>query len=205
MPSRTVVRRTNVRTGQEPSSRTTDLRAGQELSSCTTDLRTGQVPSSSSRTADLRTGHLTNQERRITRSHRLSEHTALAAHTALTANPPNPPVLFATNPSDSDPRSYREALNSLLYKHWKSAMREESRLDQIVQARRLGTRLDRIVRVYARLDRCFQAQLDRIVRFQQLALQYISAPVLEVRAHHFHYQCMIYALFDSRQIRHLSS
>jgi len=109
-PSRTVVRRTDVRTGQVPSSRTTDL-------------RTGQVPLS--RTTDLRTGHRTNQERRVTRSHRLSEHTALAAHTASTANPPNPPDLLAANPSDSDPRSYREALNSPLYKHWKSAMQEE--------------------------------------------------------------------------------
>ena len=42
-PSRTVVCRTDVRTGQVPSSRKTDLRTGQE-------------PSSSSRTTDLRTG-----------------------------------------------------------------------------------------------------------------------------------------------------
>jgi len=41
------------------------------------------------------------------------------------ANPPNPPDLLAANPSDSDPRSYREVLNSPLYKHWKSAMQEE--------------------------------------------------------------------------------
>jgi len=80
-----VVHRTNVRTGQEPLSRTTDLRTGQE-------------PSSSSRTTDLRTGRRTNQERRVTRSHRLR----LTEHTALAANPPG-----------SDPRSYREALNSL--------------------------------------------------------------------------------------------
>ena len=64
-PSRTVVRRTDVRTGQLPSSRTTDLRTGQE-------------PSSSSRTTDLRNGQHTNkgqrtkQERRVTRSHHLS-------------------------------------------------------------------------------------------------------------------------------------
>ena len=57
------------------------------------------------------TGQRTNQERHITRSHRLIEYTALAAHTESVANP-----------SDSDPRSYREALNSPLYKHWKSAM-----------------------------------------------------------------------------------
>jgi len=101
MLSRTVVRRTDIRPGQVPSSRTTDL-------------RTGQKPSSSSRTTDLLTGQRTNkgqrtnQERRVTRSHRLTEHTALAA-----------------NPPDSDARSYREALNSLLYKHWKSAMQEE--------------------------------------------------------------------------------
>ena len=56
-PSRTVVRHTDVRTGQVPSSRTTDLRTGQVLLSHTTDLRTG---------------HHTNQERRVTRSHRLS-------------------------------------------------------------------------------------------------------------------------------------
>jgi len=42
------------------------------------------------------------------------------------ANPPNPRDLLAANPSDSDPRKYREALNSpLVYKHWKSAMQEE--------------------------------------------------------------------------------
>jgi len=132
VPSRTVVRRTDVRPGQEPSSRTTDLRTGQEPSSSsrttdlrtgqvpssrTTDLRTGQEPSSSSRTTDLRTGQHTNkgqrpnQERRVTRSHRLSEHTAHS--------------VSAANPLDSDTRSYREALNSPLYKHWKSAMQEE--------------------------------------------------------------------------------
>ena len=55
-PSCTVVSCTDVRTGQVPSSRTTDL-------------RTGQVPLS--RTTDLGTGHRTNQERRVTRSHRL--------------------------------------------------------------------------------------------------------------------------------------
>jgi len=74
-PSRTVVRRTDsVRPGQEPSSssHTTDLRTGQVPSSRTTDLRTGQEPSSSSHTTDLRTGQRTNQERRVTRSHRLS-------------------------------------------------------------------------------------------------------------------------------------
>ena len=38
----------------------------------------------------------------------------MAAHSASAANPP-----------DSDPKSYREALNSPLYKHWKSAMQEE--------------------------------------------------------------------------------
>ena len=125
MPSRTVVRRTDVRPGQEPSSssRTTDLGTGQVPSSRTTDLRTGEVPLS--RTTDLCTGHRTNQERRVTRSRRLSEHTALAAYTASTANPANPPDLLAANPSDSDPRSYREVLNSPLYKHWKSAMQEE--------------------------------------------------------------------------------
>jgi len=32
---------------------------------------------------------------------------------------------LAANPPDSDPRSYCEALNSTLYKHWKSAMQEE--------------------------------------------------------------------------------
>jgi len=122
-PSCTVVRRTDIRTGQGPSSRTTDLRTGQVPSSRTTDLRTGQVLLS--RNTDLRTGHCTNQERRVTRSHCLSEHTALAAHTASTANLPNPPDLLAVNPSNSDPRSYREALNSPLYKHWKSAMQEE--------------------------------------------------------------------------------
>jgi len=139
MPSRTVVRRTDIHLGQEPSSRTTDLRTGQVPSSRMTDLRTGQVlssrtrdlptgqePSSSSRTTDLRTGQRTNKgqctnkdqctnkgqrtnrERRVTRSHRLTEHTVLVA-----------------NPSDSNPKSYREALNSPLYKHWKSAMQEE--------------------------------------------------------------------------------
>jgi len=125
IPSRTVVCRTDVRPGQEPSSssRTTDLRTGQVPSSRTTDLRTGEVPLS--RTTDLCTGHRTNQERRVTRRRRLSEHTALAAYTASTANPANPPDLLAANPSDSDPRSYREALNSPLYKHWKSAMQED--------------------------------------------------------------------------------
>jgi len=88
-----------------------------------TNIRTGQEPSS--RTTDSRTGQCTNQERHVTRSHRLSEHTALAAHTASTANPPTLPDLLAMNPSDSDPRSYREVLNSPLYKHWKSAMQEE--------------------------------------------------------------------------------
>jgi len=109
MPSRTVVR-----PGQVPSSRTTDLRTGQVPSSRNTDLRTGQEPSSSSRTTDLRTvqhtnkGQRTNRERHVTRSHRLTEHTVLAA-----------------NPSDSNPKSYCKALNSPLYKHWKSAMQEE--------------------------------------------------------------------------------
>jgi len=52
-----------------------------------TNVRTGQEPPS--RTTDLRTGQRTNQERRVTRSHRLSEHTALAAHSASAANPPD--------------------------------------------------------------------------------------------------------------------
>ena len=101
MPGRTVIHRT-------------DVRPGQELSSRSTDLRTGQEPSSSSRTTDLRTGQRTNKgqrtnrERCVTRSHRLTEHTVLVA-----------------NPSNSDPKSYREALNSPLFKHWKSAMQEE--------------------------------------------------------------------------------
>jgi len=98
MPSRTVVHHT-------------DVHPGQELSSCTTDLRTGQKPSSSSPTTDLHPGQrtnkgqCTNQVRGVGRSHRLTEYTALAA-----------------NLPDSDPRSYREALNSPLYKHWKSAI-----------------------------------------------------------------------------------
>ena len=53
--SRTVVRRTDVRTGQVPSSRTTDLRTGQE-------------PSSSSHTTDLRTGQHTNKGQRTSLS-----------------------------------------------------------------------------------------------------------------------------------------
>jgi len=78
---------------------------------------TGQVahtPGQSGQVVPGNTAQCTNQERRITRSHRLTEHTALAAHTES-----------AANPSDSDLRSYREVLNSPLYKHWKSAMQEE--------------------------------------------------------------------------------
>jgi len=64
MPSRTVVRCTDVRPGQEPSSRTTDLCTGQEPSSSrhTTDLHTSQRTNK---------GQRTNQERRVTRSHHL--------------------------------------------------------------------------------------------------------------------------------------
>jgi len=78
---------------------------------------TGQVvhtPRQSGQVVPRNTSQCTNQERRITRSHHLTEYTALAAHTEL-----------AANLSDSNPRSYREALNSPLYKHWKSAMQEE--------------------------------------------------------------------------------
>jgi len=71
-PSRTVVRRTDVGTGQVPSSRTTDLRTGQVPLSRTTDLRTGQVPSS--RTTDLRTGQEPSSSSRTT-DLRTSQHT----------------------------------------------------------------------------------------------------------------------------------
>jgi hypothetical protein len=92
----------------------------------------GQVADSASsrivvRRTDLRTaGQRSDQElRSVTRSQRPTEHRALVAGTPNT----DPPVANTSNTDppvpDTDPRSYHEALNSPLYKHWKSAMQEE--------------------------------------------------------------------------------